>query len=341
MRASPGWPACLSRDGSRRFVSLALTPRVKLAAVTLDRRRNAIWIASALLVACGTSGDGRSGDPAAPAPSAPSASPVAAPAPVLDPNPFKLPASPLRLDKGGRVFTVSDAMLAGAKLGSTLVLQAATVVGLDGELLVIENKSGPSYKVHPAYAIAVPDAAAIRPSDPVITEGAGLMRHAVVKKHVKDRVTVRYTDGDMRIAELVVKSTRFLRQNEGLLPGNFAALGDGETLRHVLLVSTFDDAGEKKWLALGAGGAAMVVPERSLEPIPIKLAVRSGAVVLAEHNGVLRKATVTNASDPGVFTVRYERAGRPVTVGWGSIMPLAQDKPKASPRPSGAGSQPM
>jgi hypothetical protein len=285
-----------------------------------------------LLAACGQGGDGRSADPAATAAPATSSAPAAivAPPPVTDPNPLKLPPRTLPLGKGGRVFTVPEQMLAGAKLGSTLVMQAATVVGFDGELLVIENKNVPSYKVHPAYAIAVPDSTSVRPGEPVITEHNGLLRHAVVKKHVKDRVTVRFTDGDTRIGELLLKNTRFLRQADGLHPGNFAALGDEESLRHVLLVSPFEDAGEKKWLALGAGGAAMIVAERSLEAIPVKLQPRAGTAVLAEHNGLLRKATVTTASEPGIFTVRYERAGRPATLGWGSIMPLAEP-PAATP----------
>lgn len=301
--------------------------------MTRPRLHHATLLAAALLAACGQPADGRATDPAPTAPTAaPTAqAPAAAPQALVDPNPFKLPPRPFQLDKGGRVFTVSEPMLAGAKLGSTLVLHAATVAGLDGDLLVIENKNGPSYKVHPAYAIAVPDSAGVRPGEPVITEHNGVLRHAVVKKHVKDRVTVRLTDGDSRIVELVLKNTRFIRQTEGLRPGNFAALGDGETLRHVLLVSPFDDAGEKKWLVLGAGGAAMIAPEASLEAIPIKLQPRPATPVLAEHNGVLRKATITAASEPGVLTVKYERAGRPATLGWGFVMPLAQAKPTPDP----------
>lgn len=306
-----------------------------LARVTSACPRIAIAIPiglAALLAACGQSADGRAADPAPSAPAtAATAAPPAAP-PIADPNPFKLPPRTLQLDKAGRVFTVSEPMLATARLGGTLVLQAATVVGLDGDLLVIENRNGPSYKIHAAYAIAVPDSAAVRPGEPVLTEHNGLLRHAVVKKHLKDRVTVRFTGGDTRVSEIVLKNARFLRQVDGLLPGNFAAAGDGETLRHVLLVSPFEDGGEKKWLALGAGGAAMIVAENALEAIPVKYAPRPGTQVLAEHNGTLRKATITAAPEPGIFTVKYERAGRPVTLGWGHVMPLAQPKPPAPGR---------
>lgn len=287
----------------------------------------ALVIAAVCAAACGSSSDARSGSEPSAAPSvsaAPSASASAAPA-LVDPNPFKLPSRTLALDPGRRVFTVSDQMLAGAKLGSTLVLYAATVAGFDGELLVIEGKNGPPYKVHPAYAIAVPDEPRIQPGDPVITEHNGVMRHAVVKKHIKDRIVVRFLDGDTRIGEQALKAARFVKQSDGLRPGNFAALGDGETLRHVLLVSPFDD-GEKKWLVLGAGGAAMIAKESSLEAIPVKYQPRAGTAVLAEHNGVLRKATIATASEPGIFTVKYERAGRPATLGWGFILQVAPAK---------------
>ncbi len=262
--------------------------------------------------------------PSSAAPTA-SGAPSSVPA-LVDPNPFKLPSRPLKLDAGKRVFTVSDQMLAGAKLGSTLVLFAATVAGFDGELLVIEGRNGPPYKVHPAYAIVVPDDPKIQPGDPVITEHNGVMRHGVVKKHVKDRILVRYVDGESRLGESTLKTTRFIKQTDGLKPGNYAALGDGETLRHVLLVSPFED-GQKKWLVLGAGGAAMIATESALEPIPVKFAPRAGTPVLAEHNGVLRKGTVTSTPETGVFNVKYERAGRPATLGWGFLLPLANEKP--------------
>lgn len=299
-----------------------LTPLFATAALSLGL----------LVAACGNeAGESR---PAEPSPSSAlvptaklSASGAAVAAPALpDPNPFKLPSRPFALDPGRRVFTVSDQMLAGAKLGSTLVLYSATVAGLDGELLVIEGRNGPSYKVHPAYAIAVPDDAKVRPGDAVITEQNGVMRHALVKKHVKDRITVRYVDGESRYGEAALKAARFLRQVDGLRPGNYAALGDDDVLRHVLLVSPFDD-GEKKWLVLGVGGAAMLVKESALEPIPVKFQPRPGTAVLAEHNGVLRKASVQSSPETGIFTVKYERAGRPATVGWGFLLPLAPAKP--------------
>lgn len=292
-----------------------------------------VLAALALLAgACGSGGDARPQDPPASATPSSSAAPSSSSAPpaapaLVDPNPFKLPPRPLALDAGKRVFTVSDQMLAGAKLGSTLVMYAATVAGLDGELLVIEGRNGPPYKVHPSLAIVVPDDPRIQPGDPVVAEHNGVMRHGVVKKHVKDRILVRYVDGESRSGESALKTTRFLKQTDGLKPGNYAALGDGEALRHVLLVSPFDD-GQKKWFVLGAGGAAMIALESALEPIPVKFAPRTGTPVLAEHNGVLRKATVTSTPETGIFSVKYERAGRPATLGWGFLLPLANEKPR-------------
>lgn len=290
-------------------------------------------VLASLTGACGQGNDARSADPGAPPPPTASASaqPSASPAAIVDPNPLKLPARTLALDPGKRVFTVSDQMLAGARLGSTLVMFAGTVAGYDGELLVIEGRNGPPYKVHPAYAIAVPDDPRIQPGDPVITEHNGLLRHAIVKKHVKDRILVRFLDGESRLGEMPLKQARFIKQSNGLLPGNYAALGDGETLRHVLLISPFDD-GEKKWFVLGAGGAAMIAKESALEALPVKLSLRPGAPVLAEHNGVLRKATIASAPEAGLFTVKYERAGRPASLGWGFLLPLANEKPRSNPR---------
>jgi len=331
-RRLTGAPAHVSRVSGRPITGTS----ARVSARPLSRLAGAfahVVLAAAVSLTSACDRSAAESRPADPSPSGAasstsSASPSASPAALalLDPNPFKLPSRTLALDPGRRVFTFSDQMLAGAKLGSTLVLYGATVAGFDGELLVIEGRNGPSYKVHPAYAIAVPDDPKVRPGEPVITEQNGVLRHAVVKKHVKDRIFVRYLDADTRFGEAALKAARFIRQSDGLHPGNYAALGDGEVLRHVLLVSPFDD-GEKKWFVLGAGGAAQIVTEASLEPIPVKLQARAGAAVLAEHNGILRKATIQSAPEPGIFTVKYERAGRPATLGWGFLLPLAPQRP--------------
>jgi hypothetical protein len=251
---------------------------------------------------------------------APPSLPLPAPAAAGDPNPLDLPPRRLKLDPGRRVFTFSDAMLAGAQAGSTLILYSATVSGLDGDDLLVEGRTGPTYKVHAGYVIPVPDDPKVKHGDPVLTEWNGVMKHAVITKLTRDRVGVRFTDMDSKTPEGQLKNPRLVKQTEGLQPGNYAALRDAETLRHVLLVSPAGEGTAKKWFALGFGGAAMVVDEAALTPIPVKYDPKPGAAVLAEWVGTLRKATVQAALDQGLFSVRFERAGRPVTLGWGMLL---------------------
>ena len=224
-------------------------------------------------------------------------------------------------------------MLASARPGSTLVLSGATVAGIEGDDLIIEARGAPSYKVHPGYVIAVPDDPRLKPGDAVLTEHGGVMRHAVVTKLVRDRVGVRFTDGETRSQEALLlgssgklvagapsKAARFLKQTEGLAPGNYAVLHAGAEWLHVLLVSTSGEGEARRWLALGFGGAAMIVDEANLRAIPVRFTAKPGSVVWAESAGKMRRATVQSVDDPGLFSVKYERAGRPATVGWGLVM---------------------
>src|SRR5262249_31719745 len=163
------------------------------------------------------------------------------------------------------------------------------------------------------------------------TEWNTVMRHAVVTKLVKDKVSVRFTDMDTKMAEVLLpggraapaptpsKAARFVRQVEGLQPGNYAACQQGSEFRHVLLVSPVRDGDKKRWFCLGFGGAAMIADEADLRPIPVRYTPKLGATVSAEWAGTMRKATVQSIDDPGLFTVKYERAGRPATVGFGLI----------------------
>lgn len=238
----------------------------------------------------------------------------------LLPNPLGLPARPVKLDAGRRVFTFSEAMLSRARLGSTLVLYAATVAGLDGEDLVIEGQAGgASYKVGGAYVIPVPDGVKPKNNDLVLTEWNGVMKHAIVKRPIKDRIAVKFTDIDGRAPEAQLKGVRWIVQSEGLLPGNYAAYKQDSELRHVLLVSRTDEA-QPRWFCLGFGGAAMIVNESDLVPIPIKWKGKPGVSVLAEWAGTMRKAALQSEVEPGIFTVKFERAGKPETVGYGLIM---------------------
>lgn len=246
-----------------------------------------------------------------------------APAPATGshlPNPLGLPAKQVTLDAGRRVFTFSEAMLSRAKLGSTLVLYAATVAGLDGDDLVIEGQAGgASYKVGGAYVIPVPDGIKPKMGSVVVTEWNGVMKHAIVKRWVKDRVVVKYTDVDGRAPEAQLKNVRWIVQTDGLHPGNYAGYRQDGELRHVLLVSRFEDP-EKRWFCLGFGGAAMIVSEADLVPIPIKWKGKVGSTVQAEWAGTMRRAVLQTEHEPGIFTVKFERAGKPELVGYGQIM---------------------
>ncbi len=300
-----------------------------------------------LLVACGSHGapsgakaTTTSAPSARPPPTAPAPATLRedGPAPSTPSNPLGLPPAKVNLDAGRRVFTFTDQMMAAARPGATLVLSPATVIGIEGDDLIIEGHGRPSYKVHPAYVIPVPDVPKIRPFDPVLTEHNGLMKHAVVLRFVRDRVAVRFTDlpGHTQEAQLLggsgaptqagpSKAARFIRQTDGLVPGNYAALRQGDEWLHVLLVSASGEGDARRWLALGYGGAATVVPESDLKPIPVRYTPKLGSLVWAESSGKLRRATVQSADDPGLFTVKYERAGRPAVVGWGLLMaPLAE-----------------
>lgn len=288
-----------------------------------------------------SSGGGASGspEPQASAMGNPSAAALSSASPVSiqedglksPSNPLGLPPVRIKLSPGKRVFAVSGEMLARAKAGSTFVFYAATVVGFEGDDLLIEGKSGPNYKVHPAYVIAAPDDPKIRTGDPIITEYTGVMKHAIVNKIMPGRILVRYTDVDARAPEgyLKPKETTIIPQNNGLQSGNYAAWREGDIYRHVLLISSIMANNTKQWLVLGYAGAAHVVPESALTAIPVKLKVKEGESVWAESVGILRRATVQNADTPGFFTVKYERAGRPVTLGLGFVsLPLENDDPK-------------
>ncbi|AKT40208.1 hypothetical protein [Chondromyces crocatus] len=237
-------------------------------------------------------------------------------------NPLGLPPLPTRLDPGKRVFTFSDRMLAAARPGSTLVMYSATVVGFDGDDLIIEGTGGTSYKVHPGYVIAVPDKPRIALQAPVLTAWNGVMKHAVIHRFVKDRVGVHLTDSDKRSPEVLLKDPWIVPQVDGLVPGNFAALQEKDTWNHVTLVSKLGGEGPKRWFVLGYGGAAKVVEEVALRPIPVKPRnLKAGLLVWAESVGVLRRAAVVGSDDVGFYTLKFERAGRPVRVGWGHLVP--------------------
>ncbi len=257
---------------------------------------------------------------------APSDAPAApAPASASPSNPLGLPPVRISLSSKKRVFAVPERMLASAKLGSTFVLYAATALGLEGDDVLVEGSAGGGpYRVHAGYVIPVPDTARLRPQDAVVAEWNGTLRHGLVTRLVKDRIGVRFTDVDGRVPEVLLRDARLIEQSEGLHPGNYVAVRDGETYRHAMLVSALGQGAGRRWLALGFGGAATLVDEADLTPIPLHFAPKNGAEVWAVWVGTMRKGSVQGSPDPGFFSVKLERAGPPITVGRGFLMaPIA------------------
>jgi hypothetical protein len=326
----------------------------------VSRAANAIAILVALNAGCGNrqapTGAGSAQVPSAKAAAGASAAPDEAASGRSPSNPLGLPAAKLPdLKDVHRVFTFTDQMLAAARPGATLALTSATIApaGVDGEDLVVDGPRG-QYKVNPRYVIAVPDKAKLRIGEPVLTEHNGLMRHAVVLRFVKDQdAAIRFTDLPGKPLEVTLsyspyfppssssgsggskdtkaKPARWVRQAEGLAPGNYAALRGPDGWSHVLLVSASGEAPARQWFALGFGGAATIVDEADLHPIPIKWHPKLGSTVWAESSGVMRRGTVQTIDEPGIYTVRFERAGRPVTVGWGFVMPPIEEAPSHKP----------
>jgi hypothetical protein len=278
----------------------------------------------------------QSTDPGTPAVSATASSAVEVVAPVpqptrpaaANPNPLGLPARDLDLAPGTRVFAVPEPMLRGAKLGSTFVLHAARVVGRDGESLLVQTREGEPYKLHPGYVVPVPGGTR-RPGigQPVIAEWAGVLKHGVFRAIKKERSVVRFFDAS-DTADRALADAILFRAEDGFRPGNYAAARIAGELRQVLLVSPIEGE-SKRWLALAHAGAATLIEETDLTAIPVKWEPKEGAEVRAESLGRMRPGTVQSVDAPGLYTIKLERAGRPITVGWGSIMPPLRTGPRA------------
>lgn len=250
-----------------------------------------------------------------------------APRPAANPNPLALPARKLELAVGARVFAVPEAMLRAAKLGSSFQLRATTIKAVDGENFVVDGRDGPDYAVHAAYIVPVVSVARPNLRAPVVAEFAGVLRHAVVKKYVKDKIVVRFTDTLDR-GERALEPAQLMPQKDGFRAGNYALLRDQPgarapaEFRHVLLVSPIGGEGldASEWLAIGYGGASMVAKTADLVAVPVSYEPKDGATVWIEQLGRMREGVVKEQDKPGVLTVKLERAGGAVTTGWGSVM---------------------
>jgi hypothetical protein len=248
--------------------------------------------------------------------------------PDYEPNPLGLPPHPIDLVPGQKVFAVPAAMLRGAKIGSSFALRVAGVVGHDGDNVLVDGREGPAYKVHTAYVIPVPDTFKPKPNQPVVAEWAGTLRHGVFRKMAKDSFVVRFTDTEDK-SDRTLKNAAIFAQSDGFHAGSYAAFHDGADYRQVLLVS--DIAGEpKRWLALGYAGAAAIVDESALLAVPVSYEPKVDAPVWAVWLGTFRPGAVKAVDSPGILSVRFERAGPPVTLGWGAVMP-----PVGGPPPKG------
>jgi hypothetical protein len=214
-------------------------------------------------------------------------------------------------------------MLRGAKEGTAFQLRATTVVGADRDFVIVDGGEDPDYPVHPSYLVVHrPGPRTPRLGLPVITELAGQLRHGLVKTFSKNKVVVRFTDTAQR-SERAFDPDALMAQSDGLQPGNYVVFDSGTDFEHLLLVSPLSDppTSASRWLAVGFGGASRIVDASKLSLIPVTYDPKVGTVVWAEHLGKLRRAVVTEVDKPGVFEVRFERAGPPVRVGVGALLP--------------------
>lgn len=254
-----------------------------------------------------------------------------------EPNPLSLPARTLDVTVGQRIFAPPMAMLRGAKIGTSLALRAAEVVSKDGDNIVVQGRDGPNYKINAAYVIAVPPNFRPRVNGPVIAEWAGQLRHGVLRRMNMGSAVIRFTDTEDK-SERTLKNGALIAQQDGFRPGNFAGVREGDAVKQVMLLSELGDH-SRRWLALGYAGAATIVEEVDLVSVPVSFEPKAGATVWGAWLGGYRPGTVTDVDAPGLVTVKFDRTGRAVRLGWGSFMPpfIPQQMPRGPvPQPKGS-----
>ena len=225
-------------------------------------------------------------------------------------------------------------MMRRMPLGASMAMRSTTVVAPAANAVVVDGRGAPDYEVHPGYLIPItPTRAASKPNQPVIVDWAGVLRSGVVRRHVKDRVVVRFTDGDF--SERSVPREQLMPRLDGLHPGNYAILEEGELRTHWLLVARLPEADAARWFVVGWAGESRVVEERRLAPVPPRFEPEVDAPVWAEEHGRMRPAVVKSADPPGRYLVQFERAGRPTASGWGHLLPRTPSvaAPSASAKP--------
>lgn len=241
--------------------------------------------------------------------------------PVTNPLELPEPAGQPVPEEGQRVFAVPRGMLENARLGTAMKLAAATVFSREGENYVVQIGSGAPYQVHPAYMV-IPRAGRFTRGSYVIASHGDELRHAVVKNVIGDRVTVRFTDIGTKSPDQRLDPKRIGMLPSGLAPGAYAAHLAEHEYRHVLLVSSSTIAGKERWLVLRHGGESELVPADKLRALPVsRFKPRVGETLLAAWRGTLVRTQVTGIDAPGILTVTRARAGLPLVVGPGMVMP--------------------
>lgn len=274
-------------------------------------------------------------EPRPPADSAPSAAPsvlapthgvddsVVPPRRAVHRNPLGLAPVNVPLSPGQRVFAVPERMLAGASLGSSFALAAATVEAMDAADVVVRIGHEMAYTIHPGYVV-VPRAGSFERGSLVFARFRDELRHGVVERLAHKQVVVRFTD--VNVAPGAVQPVG--RDEVGLLTGSLApgayALrrGERESTHLLLLSQTLGADGEPAWLALGAAGAALLVPARELEALPPRRLPDAGDDVLVAWRGTMVPATVRSIEPPGIYTVRRPVLSTPIVVGPDMLAPL-------------------
>lgn len=241
----------------------------------------------------------------------PTTNPLELPEPVGQPVP----------EEGQRVFAVPRAMLENARVGTAMKLAAATVYSREGENYVVQIGTGAPYQVHPAYMV-IPRPGRFNRGSYIIASHGDELRHAVVKNRLADRVTVRFTDIGRKSPDQRLDPKRIGLLPAGLAPGAYAAHLDEHEYRHVLLVSSSTVAGKERWLVLRYGGETELVSADKLRALPVpRFKPRIGETLLAAWRGTLVRTQVTEIDQPGILTVTRARAGLPLFVGPGMVMP--------------------
>jgi hypothetical protein len=243
-------------------------------------------------------------------------------APVVNPLELPVPLDPAPVAVEQLVFAVPQRMLERARLGSAMALRVATVEAVEGDNLVVRTGADAPYVIHRAYVV-VPRLGQLQRGSYVVAGYSGELHHAVVKNLVGDKVLVRFTDVGFKLPDQKVEPKRLGVLGAGLRPGGYAAHLADQEYRHVLLVSSSPgEGGKRRWLVIGYGGATALVAEDKLRPLPEpRFSPRAGATVLAAWRGTMVRAQLVSVDDLGLYTVARARAGAPLLVDAGMIMP--------------------